>query len=74
MSLPIFNQPYAIDFRPTEFWDFKTTPFTKLSKNTIRILEKLRQFTLNFLIHFSCKDYNRSEVELSRNFTSFVVP
>ena len=26
MSLPIFNQPYAIDFHMTDFWGFKTTP------------------------------------------------
>ena len=26
MSLLIFNQPYAIDFHSTDFWDFKTTP------------------------------------------------
>ena len=29
MSLPIFNQPYAIDFHPTDFWGFKTTPLQK---------------------------------------------
>ena len=29
MSLPIFNQPYAIDFHPTDFWGFKTTPLLK---------------------------------------------
>ena len=26
MSLPNFNQPYAIDFLPTDFLGFKTTP------------------------------------------------
>ena len=26
MSLPIFNQPYAIDFHPTDFRGFKATP------------------------------------------------
>ena len=26
MSLPNFNQPYAIDFHPTDFLGFKTTP------------------------------------------------
>ena len=26
MSLPIFNQPYAINFHPTDFCGFKTTP------------------------------------------------
>ena len=26
MSLPILNQPYAIDFHPTDFWGFIKTP------------------------------------------------
>ena len=26
MSLPIFNQPCAIDLHPTDFWGFETTP------------------------------------------------
>ena len=28
MSLPIFNQPYAIDFHPINFSDFKTATKT----------------------------------------------
>ena len=27
MSLPIFNQPYAIEFHPADFWRFKPTPY-----------------------------------------------
>ena len=32
MTLPIFNQPHAIDFDPTDFWGFKTTPRPELSQ------------------------------------------
>ena len=30
MSLPIFNQLYAIDFHPTDFWGFKTVLASQL--------------------------------------------
>ena len=32
MTLPIFNQPNAIDFHPTDFWGFKTTPAVNMNK------------------------------------------
>ena len=30
-SLSIFNQPYPIDFHPTDFWSFKTTPINDVN-------------------------------------------
>ena len=39
MSLPNFNQPYAIDFHPTDFLGFKTTPamsYIKMNFCTLR--------------------------------------
>ena len=41
MSLLIFNQPYAIDFHPTDFWGFKATPYT--AKRHIWIWKTLRE-------------------------------
>ena len=36
MFLPIFNQPYAIDFHPTGFGGFKTTFYIKTLKFTMQ--------------------------------------
>ena len=41
MTLPIFNQPHAIDFDPTDFWGFKTTPRPELSQRWLSYVARL---------------------------------
>ena len=47
MSLPNFNQPYAIDFLPTDFLGFKTTPKVTQDSKYATISLNMPEYNVN---------------------------